>query len=120
MEIELPPYEEIYDFNENDLHHYFNLISNSLDSSKELSEKWQRKARKIIELIQIELDERISVNQISHFCAKELNSELYQEILSEELTTTSSDLRTEENLKTEEILRTEENLKNEEDTSERL
>ena len=90
MDFDLPPYEDIYDFNEQELNKYYNLITKALSTS-ELSEKHERKAKRIIELIQIELEERISVNQITSFCNKELNSDLYQEVFSEELTHASSE-----------------------------
>lgn len=90
MEIELPAYEEIYDFNENELNRQLNSISAAL-TGVGLTEKWQRKANKIIELIQIELDERVVVNKITSFCDKEINSDLYQEIVNEELTQASTD-----------------------------
>ena len=96
MEIQLPPYEEIYDFNENELNHYYSSISKALESGVTLSEKWQRKANKIIELIQVELEERIVVNKITSFCDKELNSDLFQEIISENLTQASTDSRPDE------------------------
>jgi Tubulin-tyrosine ligase family len=83
MDIELPPYEDIYDFNEQELNKYYTLITKALETKEALTEKWQRKAQKIIELIEIELEERISVNQISNFCNKELNSDLYQQITEE-------------------------------------
>lgn len=33
MEIELPAFEDIYDFNENDLHHHYESLKNALESS---------------------------------------------------------------------------------------
>lgn len=112
MDFDLPPYEDIYDFNEQELNHYKSKITQALQSPSELSEKWQRKANKIIELIQIELDERITVNQIASFCMKELNSELYQEIVSEELTQPSTETRESEASVSEKMWNTRKTKKN--------
>ncbi|CAG9322482.1 unnamed protein product [Blepharisma stoltei] len=88
MEIELPAFEEIYDFNETDLHAHHDAISKALQSSSfSASEKWTRKAQRILELIEIEIDERVSINQITMFCVKEFNSDLYKEIEKEEIST---------------------------------
>ena len=82
--MELPPLEDIYDFNEAQLKEWQNSISEAFPSNSE--EKWALKANRVLELIQTELDERVSINQISFFCMKELTSDLYQEVVSEETT----------------------------------
>lgn len=93
MEINLPAYEDIYDFNEADLNFYHSKISECLKSNKDLTEKWQRKGQRILELIQTELEERIAINQIASFCNKELDSDLYKEVFSEDFSQGSTDVR---------------------------
>ena len=98
MDIELPAYEDIYDFNENDLNYYQKRISEVLKVKEGLTEKFVRKGLRILELIQIELEERIAVNQITSFCSKEIDSELYKEVFSEEGEQGSTDVRDSESL----------------------
>lgn len=93
MEIDLPAYEDIYDFNEADLNFYQKKISECLKTGKDLTEKWQRKGQRVLELIHTELEERIAINQISSFCSKEQDSELYKEVFSEGFSQGSTDLR---------------------------
>jgi hypothetical protein len=80
MEFELPHLEDIYDFDEPELLRVKGEVTRLLATPEELTEKLLYKAQKIIELIDVELDERISVNQIAMFCVRELNSELYSEV----------------------------------------
>ena len=93
MEIDLPAYEDIYDFNEADLNFYRLKIAECLKSGRDLTEKWQRKGQRVLELIQTELEERIAINQISSFCSTEQNSELYKEVFSEGFSQGSTGLR---------------------------
>lgn len=84
MELELPNLEDIYDFNETLLRSWLEKVDNALnDTARPKEEKWERKARRVKELIEIEIDERISINQISMFCFKELSSDFYKEVIQE-------------------------------------
>lgn len=80
MEFELPHLEDIYDFDERELLRVKEGVARMLETPSSLTEKVLYKAKRILELIDVELDERISVNQIAIFCARELTSELYSEI----------------------------------------
>jgi tubulin polyglutamylase TTLL5 len=84
MELELPNLEDIYDFNETLLRSWLEKVDNALsDTARPKEEKWERKATRVKELIEIEIDERISINQISMFCFKELSSDFYKEVIQE-------------------------------------
>jgi len=84
--MDLPYPEDIYDFGEAELTLWQQRVAEALRTFVPGSnDKWQRKAVRVQELIQTELDERISIAQISQFCVKELNSKMYQDIHSEDL-----------------------------------
>lgn len=84
--MDLPYPEDIYDFGEAELTLWQHKVREALSSYVPGSnDKWERKALRVVDLIQTELDERVSIAQISHFCLKELNSKLYQDIHSEEI-----------------------------------
>ena len=84
--MDLPYPEDIYDFGEAELTLWQQRVTEALRSyAPGTNDKWERKALRVQELIQTELDERVSIAQISHFCLKELNSKLYQDVHSEDL-----------------------------------
>lgn len=84
--MDLPYPEDIYDFGEAELTLWQQKVTEALRCyAPGSNDKWERKALRVQELIQTELDERVSIAQISHFCLKELNSKLYQDIHSEDL-----------------------------------
>ena len=83
--LQLPYLEDIYDFGETELNDWFEKIDKAVKLYEEGNEdKWYYKAVRARDLIEIELDERVSIGQITSFCLEEFNSTLYNEIQSED------------------------------------
>ena len=65
---QLPYLEDIYDFDETELNYQQEKIEAALKAYSEGSEdKWYYKAIRVRDLIEIELDERVSIGQITSF-----------------------------------------------------